>query len=74
MTKLMKELGIDRLSPPERIALAMEIWESLERQIPSPEITPEQRLQLQQRDRELTNNPEIALTWDEIRAHVEDHP
>ena len=29
MAPTMKDLGIDRLSPEERVALALEIWESL---------------------------------------------
>ena len=29
MVATMKELGIDQLSPEQRIALALEIWESL---------------------------------------------
>ena len=29
MTPTMKDLGIDRLTPEQRVALALEIWESL---------------------------------------------
>lgn len=29
MTPTMKDLGIDRLSPEQRISLGLEIWESL---------------------------------------------
>lgn len=70
MTPTMKNLGIDRLSPDERIALALEIWESLEDQ-PIPAMTPVLRGELANRDAEMENHPEIALTWEQIRASVE---
>lgn len=71
MSPTMKELGIDQLSPDERIALALEIWESLGDARPSGRLSPEQRAELARRDAELEANPEIALTWEQIRAGVE---
>lgn len=63
----MSELGIDRLSPDDRRALAEEILRSLE-----PErLTPDQRAELARRDAELDAHPERALTWEQIRAAVE---
>jgi putative addiction module component (TIGR02574 family) len=67
----MKDLGIDRLPPEERIALALEIWESLGNARPSARLTAEQRKELAQRDAELDANLEIAMTWEQIRASVE---
>ncbi len=74
MTPTMKDLGIDRLSPEERIALALEIWESLDDARPPIRLTPEQRAELARRDAELDANPGIALTWEQIRASVERKP
>jgi putative addiction module component (TIGR02574 family) len=71
MAPTMKDLGIDRLSPEQRIALALEIWESLGDARPSARLTPEQRAELARRDAELDANPGIALTWEQIRASVE---
>ena len=71
MSTSMKQLGIDHLSPGQLIALALEIWESLEEDRPHGQITPEQSADLARRDRELDTNPEIALTWEQIRASVE---
>ena len=63
----MSELGIDRLPPDDRRALAEEILRSLE-----PErLTPDQRAELARRDAELDAHPERALTWEQIRAAVE---
>lgn len=70
----MKELGIDRLSPEERVALAMEIWESLGEARPRTRLTAEQQAELARRDAELDANPRIALTWEQIRASVEKKP
>lgn len=74
MTVTMKELGIDRLSPEQRVALAMEIWESLGEARPQARLTAEQRAELARRDAELDANPAIALTWEQIRASVEAEP
>lgn len=67
----MKDLEIERLSPEQRIALALEIWESLGDDRPTAELTPEQRAELSRRDAELDANPEIAMSWEQIRASVE---
>lgn len=71
MATTMKDFGIDRLSAEQRIALALEIWESLGETRPHSKLTDEQRKELTCRDAELSANPEIALTWQQIRASVE---
>jgi putative addiction module component (TIGR02574 family) len=71
MALTMKDLGIDRLSPEQRIALALEIWESLGDARPSARLTPKQRFELARRDAELDANPGITLTWEQVRASVE---
>jgi putative addiction module component (TIGR02574 family) len=67
----MKDFGIDQLSASQRIALALEIWESLGEAHPHSELTDEQRAELARRDAELDSNPGIAMTWQQIRASVE---
>jgi putative addiction module component (TIGR02574 family) len=74
MNPTMKDLGIDRLSPEQRVALALEIWESLGDTRPPARLTTEQRTELARRDAELDANPGIALTWEQIRASVETKP
>lgn len=71
MGTTMKELGIDRLSPEQRMHLALEIWESLGDDRPKGGLTAEQRTELARRDAELDAHPEAAMTWEEIRARVE---
>jgi putative addiction module component (TIGR02574 family) len=67
----MKELGLDRLTPDQRVNLALEIWESLGEELPVGPLSPDQRAELARRDAELEANPELALTWEQIRAAVE---
>jgi putative addiction module component (TIGR02574 family) len=74
MAPTMKDLGIDRLSPEQRIALALEIWESLGDARSSGRLTAEQRTELARRDAELDANPGLALTWEQVRASVEAKP
>src|SRR4051812_27941119 len=68
MGSTMKELGIDRLSAEQRVALALEIWESLGEARPAGRLSAEQRTELARRDTELEANPSLALNWEEIRA------
>jgi putative addiction module component (TIGR02574 family) len=74
MNPRMKDLGIDRLTPEQRIALALEIWESLGDDRPCGRLTGEQRAELARRNAELDANPGIALTWEQIRASIEAKP
>lgn len=71
MSPTMKDLGIDRLTPDQRLLLAHEIWESLENDPPKEPISPELYAELIRRDAELEANPGSALTWEQIRKSVE---
>ena len=74
MGATMKELGIDQLSPAERVALALEIWESLGEARPQSPLTPKQQMEFARRDAELNANPGIARSWEQIRAQIEQSP
>jgi putative addiction module component (TIGR02574 family) len=74
MGPTMKDLGIDQLNPEQRIALALELWESLSDTRPPGGLTIEQRAELDRRDAEDDANPRIALTWEQIRASIEAKP
>jgi putative addiction module component (TIGR02574 family) len=71
MSPTMKDLGIDRMSAEQRVALALEIWESLGDDRPSGQLSAGQRAELARRDAELEANPGMALSWEQIRASVE---
>jgi putative addiction module component (TIGR02574 family) len=67
----MKELGLERLTPEQRIDLALEIWASLDEGHVAPKLSPAQRAELSRRDAELDADPSRALTWEQIRKSVE---
>lgn len=73
MSAWMVELGIDRLTCEQRIALALEIWESLGSERPAG-LTNTQLTELTRRDAELNASPGLALTWEQICASVEGRP
>jgi putative addiction module component (TIGR02574 family) len=66
----MKDLGIDKLSVADRLALANEIWESIG---DMPGIWDEDELdaELERRNKELNEHPERALTLEQLRARLE---
>ena len=67
MNPTMKDLGIDRLSPEQRTNLALEIWESLNPPSLGTQLSKTQREELSRRDAELDANPELALSWRQLR-------
>ena len=71
MGPTMKDLGIDQLPPDQRVALALEIWESLDESTAVPPLTPAQAAELSRRDKDLDDHPEIALTWEQILTRIE---
>ena len=70
MTTTMKDFGIDKLTPNQRVDLALEIWESLDDDRVVGQLNPELRAELARRDAEMDANPEIAITWEQIRSRV----
>ena len=74
MAPTMKALGIDQMEPEDRVSLALEIWESLGDARPTAQLTAEQRAELTRRDAELEANPDLAMTWQQIRASMEMKP
>jgi putative addiction module component (TIGR02574 family) len=74
MTPTMKDFGIDRLSPEQRVALALEIWVSLGDARPPSRLTADQRAELNRRNAELDADPSMALTWEQVRGSVENKP
>lgn len=69
MSSLLTSLGIDRLSPAERLRLISEIWDSLPEQAP-PKLTDEQSQELDRRIALMDANPAALLPWAEVEARV----
>ena len=70
MAVTMKDLGIDRLSAADRLALVQEIWDSLTATPDEVPLTEAQKRELDRRLAELDANPKNVLTWEQIQAHV----
>lgn len=70
MPPTMRELGIDRLSIPDRIILVQEIWDSIAAHPESVPLTENLKLELDKRLADLKANPNNVLTWEEIKARI----
>ena len=67
----LQELGIDRLSVEDRIALAEAIWDSIPfvAEPPIP-LSDAQRQVLRQRLAEARAEPENFIPWDQVQANL----
>lgn len=74
MNPSMKDLGIDRLTAHQRVALALEIWESLEDNSPAVGLSAPQREELLRRDAEMDADAGVQLTWQQIRDGLNRRP
>ncbi len=70
MPSLMATLGVDRMSPDDRIRLVEEILDSLDRERLAPELTDAQRQELDRRLAILEAEPERGDRWEEVEARV----
>lgn len=59
------------LSVEDRIQLVQAIWDSIAAEQACPELTDEQKLELDRRIADTEANPEDTLTWQEVRASIE---
>ena len=70
MSPTLQALGIDRLSVPERIALAQAIWDSIPAETHPPLLTEAQRQELQRRIDDHEANPDDVVPWEQIKAEA----
>lgn len=70
MSPTLQALGIDRLSVPERIALAQAIWDSIPAEAHPPLLTEAQRQELQRRIDDHEANPDDVVPWEQIKAEA----
>ena len=70
MPTTIQELGIDRLSIPDRITLAQAIWDSIADTPEALELSDEQRAELDRRLADLEKNPDGGSRWAEVRDRV----
>ena len=64
----LERLGIDRMSPAERIALVQEILDSVAADQPRPPLSETKRRELDRRLADAAANPDDGVPWDEVEA------
>jgi putative addiction module component (TIGR02574 family) len=70
MTPTLEQLGIDRLSADERIALAQEILDSVVAERTPPPLSETKRQELQRRLAVHTANPGDVIPWEQIKTEA----
>jgi putative addiction module component (TIGR02574 family) len=70
MPATMKAFGLDRLSVEDRIELAREIWDSVEREIEGSPLTDAQRVELERRLADSIARPDAVIPWEEVKAQA----
>jgi putative addiction module component (TIGR02574 family) len=67
----MKDLGIDQMSPDDRLALVQEIWDSLATEADQAPLTDAQRQDLEQRLQAYEANPKRGSSWEEVKTRLQ---
>jgi putative addiction module component (TIGR02574 family) len=70
---MFQQLGIDRLSPEERLRLISEIWESLP-PIDQREFPESHRQELDRRLANADADPSAGKPWEEVRKRLREEP
>lgn len=70
----MQELGIDQLSPDDRLKLMEEIWDSLAAEADRAPLTDAQRQDLQRRIAAYEANPKAGSSWEDVKARLRERP
>jgi putative addiction module component (TIGR02574 family) len=70
MAVTMKDLGIDRLSTEERLALVQEIWDSIAGDVERAPLTEAQKQEIDRRLAAHRANPQAAIPWEQVEAEA----
>jgi len=70
MSVTIKALGLERLSPAERILLAGELWDSVSTTPGASLLTDAHRADLHQRLAEYQAEPQTGAPWAEVKARL----
>jgi putative addiction module component (TIGR02574 family) len=70
MASTMQNLGIDRLSVDERLALMHEIWDSIAVETERTHLSDLQRRELERRLVEHEANPGDVVPWEQVKAEA----
>ena len=70
MSPTLQELGVDRLSVEDRLALAQQLWDSVAADLEREPLTAAQRAELERRVAAADANPSEGTPWEVIRAEA----
>ncbi len=70
MTPNLHDLGLDRLSVEDRIALAHELFDSASREAEQAPLTDVQRQELERRLADSIARPDAVTPWEEVKARA----
>jgi putative addiction module component (TIGR02574 family) len=70
MPPTLQELGLDRLSVEDRIALAQQLWDSAARDAEEAPLTPAQRQELERRLADSIARPDAVTPWEVVKARA----
>jgi putative addiction module component (TIGR02574 family) len=71
MNLTLQELGIDRLSIEDRLALAQQIWESAADDLDRQPLTGAQREELERRVAAADAQPDEGVPWEVVQAEAQ---
>ena len=70
MPPTLHELGLDRLSVEDRIALAEALWDSVAQEIEQAPLPEAQRKELERRLADSITRPDAVTPWEEVKARA----
>ncbi len=70
MTPTLNDLGLDRLSVEDRIALAQALWDSVAQEVEQAPLTQAQRQELERRLADSVARPGAVTPWEEVKARA----
>ena len=70
MAPTIEELGLDRLSVEDRLAVAEAIWDSVARETAAAPLSPAQRAELERRLTDSMARSEAVTPWEVIKARA----
>jgi len=70
MVPTLQDLGIDRLTTNDRLALAEAIWETVARDMEGETLTEAQRMELERRLADSIARPDAVTPWEVVKARV----
>jgi putative addiction module component (TIGR02574 family) len=70
MPPTLQELGLDRLSVEDRIALAQALWDSVAQDVQQAPLTAAQQQELERRLADSIAHSDAVTPWEEIKARA----